>query len=344
LKTVRLLWSCPPAWCFSALASVSLSVATVLSAAQSPSAESISLDDGLHQLADRVVAIPNFHGPVRLEFFHDANFENDSAKEWQDSLRQDLESRRVSLTDDSAATLLRIGVAETPTQLVLSAATRVADKDEVRLVTFPRATFRVASLPVAPVRLEKQLVYQSSDRILDVSSLGNGGSSGMVILTYRNGGLDVLRVDASGAVQQSAPLTAAGPLLSRDPRAEISVQSDANSVILPAKSCKFTWAAPADTECHLAKVVWRESTVLTPSCGAGGWKLLADGSDWTTGDLLQVVPDSSTQKGSAAVGSDFPGPILSINGDQNPSSALVVARNLRTGNYEVYKITLVCGN
>ena len=341
---MRLLWSCPLAWCFSALVSVSLSVGTVLPAAQSPPPESISLDDGLHQLADRVAAIPNLHGPVRLEFFDDANFENDSAKEWQDSFRQDLENRHVSITEDPAATSLRIGVAETPTQLVLSAATRVADKDEVRLVTFPRASFRVASLSVAPVRLEKQLLYQSADRILDVSSLGSGGSSGMVVLTYRNVGLDVLRMDSSGAVQQSASLAAAGTLLSRDPRAEISVQSDANSVILPAKSCKFTWAAPADAECHPAKVAWREPTVLTPSCGADGWKLLADGSDWTTGDLLQVVPDSSTQKGSAAVSSDFPGPILSIHGDQNPSSALVVTRNLRTGNYEVYKITLACGN
>jgi hypothetical protein len=324
--------------------SVSLSVATALPAAQSPPAESISLDDGLHQLADRIVAIPSFHGPVRLEFFHDANFENASAKEWQDSFLQDLDHRHVSVTDDAAAAPLRIGVAETPTQLVLSAATRVGDKDEVRLVTFPRVAFRVASLPVAPVRLEKQLVYQSTDRILDASSLSNGPSGGMLVLSYRNGGLDVVRVDASGAVQQSASLAAAGPILSRDPRAEISVQPDANSVILAAKSCQFTWAAPDDAKCHPAKVVWREPTVLTPSCGAGGWKLLADGSDWTTGDLLQVVPDSSTQKGSAAVGSDFPGPILSINGDQNPSSALVVTRSLRTGNYEVYKIILACGN
>jgi len=341
---VRSLLPRPLVWCFGVLVFLSLAVAIPLPAAQSPSPESISLDDGLRQLADRVVAIPNFDGPVRLGFLHDANFDNDTAKDWQDSFRQDLESRHVSVVEDPAATPLRIGVVETPTQLVLSAATRVADKDEVRLVAFPRATFRLASLPVAPVRLEKQLVYQSADRILDASSIWNGGSSGMVILTYRNGGLDALRMDSSGAVQQSASLTGAGPLLSRDPRAEISVQSDANSVILPAKTCQFNWAAPADAKCHTAKVAWREPTVLTPSCGAGGWKLLANGSDWTTDDFLQAVPDSSTQKGSAAVGSDFPGPILSINGEQNPSSALVVTRNLRTGDYEVYKITLVCGN
>jgi hypothetical protein len=59
---------------------------------------------------------------------------------------------------------------------------------------------------------------------------------------------------------------------------------------------------------------------------------------------LQVVPDGALRESSAAVLSEFPGPIVGINGEQNPSSALVVAQNLRTGNYEIYKITLACGN
>jgi hypothetical protein len=60
--------------------------------------------------------------------------------------------------------------------------------------------------------------------------------------------------------------------------------------------------------------------------------------------MLQVVPEGALQETSAVVASELPGPILSTNGEQNPASALVVARNLRTGNYEVYKITLACGD
>jgi hypothetical protein len=59
---------------------------------------------------------------------------------------------------------------------------------------------------------------------------------------------------------------------------------------------------------------------------------------------LEVVPDGASQEGDSGVLSEFSGPVLSTNGEQNPGSALVVARNLRTGNYEVYKITLACGN
>lgn len=90
----------------------------------------------------------------------------------------------------------------------------------------------------------------------------------------------------------------------------------------------------------------RSTGSLKPACGDGAWKLIADGADWFSPELLQVVPDSNTRKGSAALLSDFPGPILSVNvgGEQNTDRALVVTRNLRTGNYEVYKITLACGN
>jgi hypothetical protein len=322
----------------------SLFLALSITAAQSISQESIPLDDAVRQLAERVAAIPNLHGPVRLQFLQDANFASDTGKDWQETFRKEIEKHHFSVNDDPAAGLLRIGLAETPTQLVLSASARVEEKDEVRLLTFPRTDFRAANLPVAPVRLEKQLVYEAPDRILDASSLGNGAQGAMVLLTEHNAVLSVLRVDATGAVQQSIFLTAAGALVTRDPQAELTLNSDDASVLLPGKTCEFTWAAPAEAKCHSVKTAWRGPTVLTPSCDSRGWKLLADGFDWTTPDLLQAVPDNSSQKGSAAILSDFPGPILSIDGEQNPSSAWVVTRNLRTGNYEVYKITVACGN
>jgi hypothetical protein len=303
-----------------------------------------SLDDAIRQLADRVAAIPNLGGPFRLQFVQDAAFASDTGKDWQESFSRDIEKHHLPLTEDPAANLLRVGLSETPTQLVLAASVRVVDKDEVRLVTSPRTAFRAANLPVAPIRIERQLVYQSPDRIFDASSLWNGAEGGMILLAFHNADLSVLRLDAAGQVLQTISLTAAGARLSRDPRGELTIRGNDVSALLPGKSCEFTWARSTETKCHSAKPVWRNPTVLTPSCGAVGWTLLADGSDWTTPDVLQVVPDGSTREGNAALLSDFPGPVFTINAEQNRASALVVTRNLRTGNYEVYKITLVCGN
>ncbi|MGB7844878.1 MAG: hypothetical protein WBL63_04630 [Candidatus Acidiferrum sp.] len=312
--------------------------------ALSASSDSTSLDDAVRQLAERVSAITNLRSPVRLQFLQDANLVSDTGKGWQETFRKELEGRHFTLTEDPDATLLHVGLAETPTQLVLSASARVADKDEVRIISLPRSAFRAANLPVAPIRIERQFVFQSSHRILDASSLWNGSDGGMALLSCRGTELSALRLDATGQVTQTISLSTAGVHLSRDPRGELTVRANDAVVLLPGKSCEFSWTSPADVKCHFAKTAWRSPTVLTPSCDAGGWKLLADGSDWTSPDVLQVMPDGSSHEGSAALLSDFPGPILAINGEQNPAGALVVTRNLRTGNYEVYKITLACGN
>jgi hypothetical protein len=311
-------------------------------AAQSIPQGSVSLDDAVHQLAERIASIPGLHGPYRLEIFQ--NFAPESVKDTQELLRKELQARHLVLAEDATAPVLRVGIAQTPTQIILSASAPVGEKDEVRLLSFARANFRSSSLPVAPVRLEKQLVYQTPERLLDASSLWNGTTNDMALLVDRDGELVVFRTDSAGVVQQTVLLAAAGPELSRDPRGELALQADAGSALLPGKTCQFTWAAPGDSKCHTAKFTARAKVILTPSCDPGGWKLEADGSDWTTPDMLQAAPENAAQRGSAALLSDFPGPIVSMNGEQSLSSALVVTRNLRTGNYEVYKVTLACGN
>jgi hypothetical protein len=302
-----------------------------------------TFDDAVLQLAERVSAIPNLRGPLRLQFFQDPSFQSGTGKGWQEIFRKEIENHHLSVTDDPSANILRIGVAETPTQLVLSASARVLERDEVRFLVLPRSSFRAASLPVAPIRIERQLVYQSPDRILDASPLGNGAEGGVALLVSRNPDLSVLRFDSSGQTNQTISLAAASQP-SRDPRGEIAIHANDVTVLLSDKACDFSWSAPSDVKCHASKNPWRKSAVLTPACDADGWKLLADGPDWSTPDSLQVIPDGALRQGSASLRSDFPGPILSINVEQNPASALIVTKNLRTGDYEVYKITLICGN
>jgi hypothetical protein len=335
---------CPPPCRVFALLFLFLAVAITASAQSLPLDNNTPLDDALRQLADRVASISGLRGPVRLEFFQNVSGVADGRDEWQETFRKELEKRHLGVTQDPSAALLRAGLAETPTQLVLSASVRASEKDEVRLVSLSRGSLPTNNLSVVPVRIEKQLVFESLERILDASSLWNGTESGMVLLVYHDSELSVFRLDGSGALKQSTPLPAGAARLSRNPSGELVVHAEDVNVLLPGKTCQFTWAGSADAKCHSTKPTWRGSTVLTPGCDAGSWKLQSDGTDWTTSDLLQVVPVDSSRKGSSGMFSDFPGPILSINGEQNPASALVVTRNLRTGNYEVYRVTLACGN
>ncbi|HKM81443.1 MAG TPA: hypothetical protein VJY15_10840 [Candidatus Acidoferrum sp.] len=305
-------------------------------------ADSNSLDDAARQLADRIAAIPNLHGPLRLEFHADANLAADLT--WQDTLRQELDKHRLAITEEPTASLLKVGAVETPTQLVLTASVRIGDRDDVRIVAVTRAAFTAPALAVAPVRIARQLVYESSDHILDASALGSAAEGGLAVLLYRNEDFAAMRLDSSAAVKQTVSLTAASLHASRDPRGEITDKGATAEVLLPGKLCEFNWVAGEEPKCRAKKTEWRTAAVLTSPCDASDWKLEARGDDWSSPDLLQIVPDAASRAGSVALFNEFPGPILSINGERDPVSALIVARNLHTGNYEVYKITLVCGN
>jgi len=310
----------------------------------------VALRETSQRLVERVAAIPGLHGALRLEWHPDARWSEGESNRWQEILRGEFEKRSLNLTEDPGAPALDVFAAQTPTQVVLTAKTRISDRDEVRIVSVARALLPPGSLPAAPVRLERQMIYESPDRILDASSVGNGAEAGLAVLLYRNFEIVALRVDARGAVKQSVSLNPGNLKPSRDPRAEMTLRGSMVFVELPGKSCEFLWESPAEVKCRAEKPaaadksVWRGATLLTSPCDGNSWKLLNSGSDPNTREVLQVVPDGPLRESSAAVLSEFPGPILGTNGEQNPSSTLVVAQNLRTGNYEIYKIALACGN
>jgi hypothetical protein len=321
------------------LAAISV-VAKPLHAADAP-----SLDDTIRQLAERIAAIPNLKGPIQLELHDDVAFDESEGQTWKATLRRQLDLRKLSVTEEPDAPLLRVGATETPTQIVLAAELVLADHHELRFVTLKRALLPSETLLASPVRIEKQLLFESPERILDAASASRGAADDLVVLTYRNSELTALRLDPSGSLKQVFALSAAGARPSRDPRAELAAADSDGHLQLPGKLCEFSWSAPTDVKCRaITKTSWRPLPSLASPCDSTTWKLQADANDWTAGDLLQVIPETASHQGLAALLSDFPGPILSINSAQNSRSALVVVRNLRTGNYEVYKLTLACGN
>ncbi len=309
----------------------------------SPAGEARSPDEALRQLAERVAAIPNFHGPVRIKFDGEGNFARETAAEWKDTFVAALEKHRISATKDESAPILCLAVVETPAQLVFTAAIHVGERDEVRMICLARTALHVESEPLAQMRVEKQFLYESSERILDAAPASRGSDGGIIILGYRDAQPVLTRLDAGGKTKQMITLSAANSRLSRDPHGELSLSERGGEVFLNGKSCEFSWSDADNVKCRSAKADLSEAVVLAPTCQSGDWKLEADGRDWSAPEMLQIVPDGAIE-GQAVLVSEFPGPILKIHGAENQDSALIVAKNLRTGNYGVYQITLACGN
>jgi hypothetical protein len=310
----------------------------------SVSADGNALEDAARQLAEKIAAIPNLHGPVRLEITDDPNLIAVVDLSWKDMLRKELEKHHLPVTGDNTAQLLHVFVTKTPAQLVFTATARVADKEEVRILAIPRAALALSNPPAAGLRIEKQLLFESSDRIIDVSAQPES-TGGIDVLAAKTGELLAFRLDSAGAIKQIIAFPSANVRIGRDFRAELASPEGNSAAVLPGKICEFSWSsASTEVKCRAAKASWRAPTQISSPCAPAKWKLLSGENDWTAADQLHLVADGEAQPEAFAAFSGFPGPILSINAEQNPSSALLVTQNLRTGNYEVYKITLVCGN
>jgi len=95
-----------------------------------------------------------------------------------------------------------------------------------------------------------------------------------------------------------------------------------------------------------------EIASLASLCGSG-WQLLVTGNgDWTETDEIHAVEIQNHRAHSVSPPVEFPGPVVLLltpgsATDASPavkSSAIGIVRNLQTGMYETYRLTMACGS
>jgi hypothetical protein len=81
--------------------------------------------------------------------------------------------------------------------------------------------------------------------------------------------------------------------------------------------------------------------VVKSSCGTGTQLLVTSATDDTSTDTIRAyeIPDRDPVLASTAT--DFPGPITAL-WSHDPTTGTAVARNLQTGQYEAYSVSITC--
>ena len=92
-------------------------------------------------------------------------------------------------------------------------------------------------------------------------------------------------------------------------------------------------------------VEWGSDLVsLSIKCREGLLVVVASGArDHTSRDTLQGFEVHARTVAPMTAAMEFPGPILSLR-NSTESEAMAIAFNLTTGNYEAYRVTMVCGD
>jgi hypothetical protein len=93
---------------------------------------------------------------------------------------------------------------------------------------------------------------------------------------------------------------------------------------------------------RMTKLNWgSDLTSVKTACGAG-WQILATASEDGTADSVRAyeVPDRDPVAVSAVL--DFPGAISALWTESKADTAIAVARNPETGNYEAFRVAVAC--
>ena len=249
---------------------------------------------------------------------------------------------------DGAATgncAVSVFLERTPAQIVVTAEVENGGDTRYLFAAIPRAGIPAENVAISAPRLEKELLWQQSERIVDALLVRGENAAGDRLVVLQRDALNVYEKQA-GAWKgtQSKPLGEAR-ITQRAPRGELSFsldQPDRVKIALAGKSCQASLNDTSPLVCQQSGELARTAMLLASPCDSLVWWLRTDGGDSTMPGRLELANSSLPQGQTVAAELGMPGPVTSISSGEALRADTVVVFNLTTGNYEIYRIALAC--
>jgi hypothetical protein len=305
-----------------------------------------ALEDGVQRLAKRAAELPH-ERRMSLVWTNHSTLSEQRVERLRATFTAQMEAAQVRLAQGETAPALRVAIEQTPTQIVFTATVPGGGSTSVAIEEVARSAAGIDASPGNSVRLEKELLWQQETRILSAALLraGADGGSRLVVLTEEN---LLVYGGGPGSWKLENTKTLPGPRQAqRSARGQLIVATESNGrvgVLLPSRRCEADVADDSAVACANVTTEWPSGRLMAlPSCGAQTWWLKSDGVDWTEEDRL-LLRSTGAGREAAAAELGFAGPVISVSGGDSAGTATAVARNLNSGNYEVYRVALACGN
>jgi hypothetical protein len=319
-----------------------------------PLSRASSLEDAPHELAMKVCAA----GRKQAVSVHWQE-SGDSAGYWSETRKkaflEQISACGIEPTEGSDAPALRISVQVTPSSLLLIAeSTDGTEGRQIRMIEVPRELpFRSGDAASGP-HLAGELLWQQEQPIdsalewqdpasqeLFLFLLGDGV---LVRMNFQSGAWKTLDSTELPAVRRHSRLG--------DARFAYAFTGRLFDLAIDGKICSFKPNGPISFSCAEENPRAKRLLLSSPceplpryvTTGSGDYAqpdqiLLGSPALDATAATPAVTPKEADSRAF-----QVPGPVLGISLAENASAAFAVVKNLATGNYEVYRITVDCRN
>ena len=269
-----------------------------------------------------------------------------NSQQWKSAFVDELQKQGDSSSSAAGNCPVSVFLQRTPAGIVLTAEVETGNGRQHLFAAISRAGIPAETNSSSSPRLEKEILWQQSERVLDAIFVHaeNGGNDRLIILQKET---LVVQEKQSGVwkLVVSKPLGEAA-FTQRAPRGELSFsldQPDKVKISSQGKSCQTALNDTAALSCQPSSEPARTGMLLASTCDSRVWWLRGDGGDSTTPDRFELVISAAPQSQPPVAELATPGPILSISSGEALRADTAVVFNLATGNYEIYRIALACG-
>jgi len=324
----------------------SLFLAVVFLCTPTPS-HADSLEDTARALARKVTAVPQRERRFFLSWQNHSSLADEHSEAFKVSFTDEIGGQNLAEKQELGAPVLQVSIEETPVSYALIANVPTANGNATRMAKFARASLTSNGTTGTPFRLLKELIWRQQEPILDAVETGEDPNKLGPLLILNRDNLSLYRRENDRWELHDSKRIPVSDKFMRAPRGEIRFSfgtEKQDSIVLPGQSCDLAIGEKIDLNCRGVSHPWREGMFLASPCDRSVWWFRAESGDWSVPDRLLLRNPSLPKSAPSGAELDLPGPSLSISAGRRMQSDTTVVFNLSTGNYEVYRITLACGN
>lgn len=268
-----------------------------------------------------------------------------SSQQWKSAFLDELQSNQADSSVTNGNCPVSVYLERTPAEIVMTAEIETGNGKQHLFASVSRSEISAESSSSNSPRLEKEILWQQSERILDALLVrGGSGANDRLILLQKDALLVREKQGGAWTVIQSKVLGEA-TVTQRAARGELSFSLDNPNrvkISFVGKTCQAALNDTAPLNCQPNSDPARTGMLLASTCDSRVWWLRSDGGDSTTPDRFELVASSAPQSQPPVAELVAPGPILSIASGEALRADTAVVFNLVTGNYEIYRIALAC--